>query len=166
MEKGDISMTIQNQFKKALAFCLACLLLCGLALPCRAADYTPLAEELQELGLFLGTDEGFALDKTQFRQLFLNLIRNAAEAMPSGGIIKIFLSFDGAFLTIRVQDNGCGIPAEYLPTLFDLFVTYKKNGTGLGLAICQEIVASHNGTISVSSVPGEGSTFTVVFPFS
>ena len=108
----------------------------------------------------------FALDKTQFRQLFLNLIRNAAEAMPSGGTIKIFLSFDGAFLTIRVQDNGCGIPAEYLPTLFDLFVTYKKNGTGLGLAICQEIVASHNGTISVSSVPGEGSTFTVVFPFS
>ena len=61
-------MTIQNQFKKALAFCLACLLLCGLALPCRAADYTPLAEELQELGLFLGTDEGFALDKTLTRE--------------------------------------------------------------------------------------------------
>ncbi len=61
-------MTIQNQLKKALAFCLACLLLCGLALPCRAADYTPLAEELQELGLFLGTDEGFALDKTLTRE--------------------------------------------------------------------------------------------------
>ena len=53
-----------------------------------------------------------------------------------------------------------------LPTLFDLFVTHKKNGTGLGLAICKEIVTAHDGTISVSSVPGEGSTFTVVFPFS
>ena len=73
----------------------------------------------------------FALDTTQFRQLFLNLIRNAAEAMPSGGTIKISLCFDGDFLTIRVQDTGCGIPAEDLPTLFDLFVTHKKNGTGL-----------------------------------
>ena len=108
----------------------------------------------------------FALDTTQFRQLFLNLIRNAAEAMPSGGTIKISLCFDGDFLTIRVQDTGCGIPAEDLPTLFDLFVTHKKNGTGLGLAICKEIVTAHDGTISVSSVPGEGSTFTVVFPFS
>lgn len=108
----------------------------------------------------------FALDATQFRQLFLNLIRNAAEAMPSGGTIKIFLCFDGNLLTIRVQDTGCGISAEDLPTLFDLFVTYKKNGTGLGLAICKEIVTAHNGTISVSSIPGEGSTFTVVFPFS
>lgn len=68
----------------------------------------------------------FALDTTQFRQLFLNLIRNAAEAMPSGGTIKISLCFDGDFLTIRVQDTGCGIPAEDLPTLFDLFVTHKK----------------------------------------
>lgn len=75
------------------------------------------------------------------------------------------LCFGGDFLTIRVQDTGCGIPAEDLPTLFDLFVTHKKNGTGLGLAICKEIVTAHDGTISVSSVPGEGSTFTVVFPF-
>ncbi len=108
----------------------------------------------------------FALDTTQFRQLFLNLIRNAAEAMPSGGTIQIFLCFDGEALTIRVQDTGCGIPAEDLPTIFDLFVTHKKNGTGLGLAICREIVTAHNGTISVSSIPGEGTTFTVVFPFS
>ena len=108
----------------------------------------------------------FALDTTQFRQLFLNLIRNAAEAMPSGGTIQISLCFDGDILTIRVRDTGCGIPAEDLPTLFDLFVTHKKNGTGLGLAICREIVTAHNGTISVSSVPGEGSTFTVVLPFS
>ena len=84
----------------------------------------------------------------------------------TGGTIKISLCFDGDFLTIRVQDTGCGIPAEDLPTLFDLFVTHKKNGTGLGLAICKEIVTAHDGTISVSSVPGEGSTFTVVFPFS
>lgn len=114
----------------------------------------------------LCADTGVLLEKQQVSIDFLNLIRNAAEAMPSGGTIKISLCFDGDFLTIRVQDTGCGIPAEDLPTLFDLFVTHKKNGTGLGLAICKEIVTAHDGTISVSSVPGEGSTFTVVFPFS
>ena len=65
-----------------------------------------------------------------------------------------------------MPDVQTDCPAEDLPTLFDLFVTHKKNGTGLGLAICKEIVTAHDGTISVSSVPGEGSTFTVVFPFS
>ena len=84
--------------------------------------------------------------------------------MSDGGTIHIRLSCDGDFVTIKVEDTGCGIPEEYLPTLFDLFVTHKKNGTGLGLAICREIVTAHHGSISAQSVPGEGTTFTVMFP--
>lgn len=104
------------------------------------------------------------IDRTKFQQLFSNLIRNAAEAMPDGGTILISVSCDGDNVILQVQDTGCGIPEEYLPTLFDLFVTHKKNGTGLGLAICREIVSAHRGTISVESAPGQGTTFTVALP--
>lgn len=104
------------------------------------------------------------IDQTKFRQLFSNLIRNAAEAMPEGGEILLSVSCDGNSVQIRVTDHGCGIPEEYLPSLFDLFVTHKKNGTGLGLAICREIVQAHNGTITVESEPEKGTTFTVLLP--
>lgn len=104
------------------------------------------------------------IDKIKFQQLISNLIRNAAESMPDGGTIHIRLSCDGDFVSIKIEDTGCGIPEEYLPTLFDLFVTHKKNGTGLGLAICREIVTAHHGSISAQSVPGEGTTFTVMLP--
>ena len=66
--------------------------------------------------------------------------------MPDGGTIRIAVSCDGETVSITVQDTGCGIPKEYLPTLFDLFVTHKKNGTGLGLAICREIAEAHRGS--------------------
>lgn len=105
------------------------------------------------------------IDKVKFQQLFSNLIRNAAEAMPDGGEIHLLISCDGSSVQIQVADTGCGIPAEYLPTLFDFFVTHKKNGTGLGLAICREIVSAHNGKISVQS-SCEGTVFTVVFPIA
>lgn len=104
------------------------------------------------------------LDRTKFHQLISNLIRNASEAMPDGGTIRIAVSCDGETVSITVQDTGCGIPKEYLPTLFDLFVTHKKNGTGLGLAICREIAEAHRGSISVTSEPGQGSVFTVTLP--
>ena len=86
--------------------------------------------------------------------------------MPSGGTIKISLCFDGDFLTIRVQDTGCGIPAEDLPTLFDLFVTHKKNGTGLGLAIARSAIVMHRGAIRVYSKENEGTTFSVRIPLN
>ncbi len=123
--------------------------------------------EAQGIDLQLSKDSAIPripIDKVKFQQLFTNLIRNAAEAMPDGGTIRVSISCDGDAVTIKVQDTGSGIPEEYLPTLFDLFVTHKKNGTGLGLAICREIAAAHGGTITAESVSGEGSTFTVTFP--
>lgn len=104
------------------------------------------------------------IDRIKFQQLFSNLIRNAAEAMPDGGEIRLFVSCDGSSVQIKVADTGCGIPDEYLPALFDFFVTHKKNGTGLGLAICREIVSAHNGKISVQSSSEEGTVFAVTLP--
>lgn len=67
-------------------------------------------------------------------------------------------------ICITITDNGCGIPASLLPDIFTPFTTYKENGTGLGLAIAKSVVEAHNGSISVTSVPLEGTTFTVTLP--
>ena len=104
-----------------------------------------------------------SLDPSKFQQVFYNLIRNAAEAMPEGGNIRIQASCSSSHVRIDVSNDGPPIPAEYLPDLFHPFITHKKEGTGLGLAICQEIVLAHNGTISVSSDENQ-TTFTVLLP--
>lgn len=101
------------------------------------------------------------VDKTKLQEVFLNLLKNAYDAsLPNG---KIFLAarMVDKTLIIKVQDTGCGITKEQLPTIFQPFVTYKKNGTGLGLAICEHIIKAHGGTISVESEPGVGTTFTI-----
>lgn len=107
------------------------------------------------------------LDPVKINQLFSNLIRNAAEAIhPHPGRITISLFCDGCNVDIKVTDNGRGITQEQMNTIFHPFVTYKKDGTGLGLAICDEIMKAHNGSISVISVPEEGTEFTLHFPIS
>jgi len=68
------------------------------------------------------------------------------------------------FITIVVRDTGCGITEEQLPTIFEPFVTYKKNGSGLGLAICDKIIKAHGGSISVESTINVGTTFTLTLP--
>ncbi|WP_230398768.1 two-component system sensor histidine kinase NtrB [Novisyntrophococcus fermenticellae] len=107
------------------------------------------------------------LDPVKMNQLFSNLIRNAAEAIaPNEGRITISLTCDGDNIDIKCSDNGCGITQEQMDTIFHPFVTYKKDGNGLGLAICEEIMKGHNGSISVISVPEEGTEFTLHFPIS
>ncbi len=107
----------------------------------------------------------FLLDRDKLLQTFLNLIRNAAEAMDGqGGTISITLSADTDTAVIRFRDNGPGIPAAYLSTLFDFFVTHKKDGTGLGLAIARSTVEAHGGTIDVSSIEGQGAEFIIRLP--
>lgn len=107
------------------------------------------------------------LDPVKINQLFSNLIRNAAEAIhPHHGRITISLFCDGCNVDVKVTDNGQGITQEQMDTIFHPFVTYKKDGTGLGLAICDEIMKAHNGSISVISVPKEGTEFTLHFPIS
>ncbi|MCS6907020.1 MAG: cache domain-containing protein [Anaerolineales bacterium] len=107
------------------------------------------------------------LDPAQMREVFLNLIHNAADAMPEGGkiLIRTAARPDG-MVTFEVEDEGRGIPPEHLSKLFTPFFTTKPvgKGTGLGLAITYGIVKMHRGQISVMSEVGKGTTFTVSLP--
>jgi two-component system NtrC family sensor kinase len=106
----------------------------------------------------------------QLRQVFLNLVLNACDAMPSGGQVGITTqglpatADQFAAIIIRVSDTGIGIADEHRPHLFEPFYTTKPQGTGLGLAISAHIVTQHGGQITVDSTPGEGSTFTITLP--
>ena len=103
----------------------------------------------------------------QLKQVFLNFILNAAEAMPQGGPLEIrgqVLRDEGTWLTVAIADSGPGIPPQDLDKIFEPFFTTKSNGTGLGLAVCHNIIAQHGGHVTVDSAPGHGSTFTVWLP--
>lgn len=112
----------------------------------------------------LGAGPVLSMDAVKLRQALLNLVRNATESLGKNGSIHIILTEGEDTLRIQVTDNGCGIRPEYLPTLFDPFVTHKKNGTGLGLAIVRQVMQAHGGTVEVLSCPGQGTTFTLSFP--
>jgi two-component system, NtrC family, sensor kinase len=104
-------------------------------------------------------------DKSQLKQLFLNVFLNAIQAMPGGGEMKVeALRKDGPRAVVAVADNGPGIPEEHLDRIFDPFFTTKKSGTGLGLSICYNIVKSHGGEIEVKSRPGQGTTILISLP--
>ena len=106
--------------------------------------------------------------ETQLSQVFLNLIVNAAQAMRQGGEITIDTRCENERCVIRISDTGPGISADILDSIFEPFFTTKGvgEGTGLGLAISQDIVRRHNGDISVTSRPGEGTCFTISLPLS
>jgi len=104
-------------------------------------------------------------DPDQIKQVFINLIKNGIEAMPNGGTLRIAACREGDDqVTIRVTDQGCGIPADIMEKLGQPFYTTKTKGTGLGLMVTYNIIHSHQGEISVESTPGKGTCFTVVLP--
>jgi signal transduction histidine kinase len=107
-------------------------------------------------------------DAHQLKQVFLNLILNACEAMPDGGGIavqveRLSVSNDKNAVEIRISDTGDGIPPEMLPQIFNPFFTTKRHGTGLGLAIVNRILLNHNGSIKAANT-GSGARFTVSLP--
>ncbi|MHB8155856.1 MAG: ATP-binding protein [Desulfocucumaceae bacterium] len=104
-------------------------------------------------------------DASRIKQVFVNLILNAIQAMPTGGNLEIKTSMEDDFICTEFKDYGLGINHNDLPKIFDPFYTTKESGTGLGLSISHQIVKSHNGTIHVSSTPGEGTVFKVKLPF-
>ena len=113
-------------------------------------------------------------DPTHLQTLFLNLISNALDAMPNGGLLMIRTqeiqpqpsSGNGRWLEISITDTGIGITEESKKRIFDPFFTTKKmgEGTGLGLAICDKIIKEHSGRLDVQSEVGKGSTFFVYLP--
>jgi PAS domain S-box-containing protein len=116
------------------------------------------------------------VDKGQMGQVIQNLIINARHAMPNGGVIKVSCQNRpdfredaskrpaGDYISIKISDEGTGIPAELLEKVFDPYFTTKKDGSGLGLAICHSVIEKHDGSISVESEAGKGTTFTIYLP--
>ena len=102
----------------------------------------------------------------QLTQVFLNIIINAIEAMPTGGDLRVgtLLSEDREWVLVAFRDSGPGLTSERIAHIFEPFYTTKPEGTGLGLSISYGIVERHGGTIEVSSQPGQGATFIVRLP--
>jgi len=110
----------------------------------------------------------FRADREQIEQVLLNLILNAAEAMPKGGMLRLGAAveeFEGeSWLVLSVRDNGEGMSQEQIANLFAPFLTYKESGTGIGLAIVKKIMENHAGKVQVESKVGQGTRFKLLFP--
>jgi two-component system NtrC family sensor kinase len=105
-------------------------------------------------------------DLSQIKQVFINLIINACEAMEDGGTLTITSCHNEAdqTQTFSFIDTGDGIPAEHLSNIFDPFFTTKEKGTGLGLSVVYGIIIRHNGKIEVKSEVGKGTEIRIVLP--
>jgi len=104
------------------------------------------------------------VDGTQIKQVFLNILLNAMQAMPSGGGIEVRMHANGECITTEIQDHGEGMPAAVKAQLFTPFFTTKPKGVGLGLSISQRIIEGHRGAIRVTSQPGVGTTVRIELP--
>ncbi len=104
----------------------------------------------------------------QLQQVFLNILNNARDATPKGGMIRIETQaplHDEKFVKVIFSDNGSGIPQEYVKRIYEPFFTTKKNGTGLGLFLCYNIIRTHGGELEIQSEEGKGTTVVVKIPF-
>jgi signal transduction histidine kinase len=103
-------------------------------------------------------------DRFSLGRVYRNLITNAIQATAAGGRVMVTTARDGDRVEIKFADTGSGIPPERLPAIFDDFVTTKRRGLGLGLATSKRIVEQLDGTITVESEVGRGTSFTLRFP--
>jgi signal transduction histidine kinase len=110
----------------------------------------------------------FRADRPQVEQVLLNLILNAADAMPKGGTLRLTAAREinegEPHLAIGVRDNGQGMTQDQIANLFAPFLTYKESGTGIGLAIVKKIMENHRGKVEVESKVGQGTRFKLLFP--
>ena len=134
------------------------------------ADFTFLIERrLSQNAVRLELDVSENLPAIQgngqkLKQVLMNLVINALDAMPEGGSLWFAAQVSGAHLEIAVRDTGKGIPKNRLETIFEPFHTTKTNGLGLGLTICREIVEMHGGRLTGQSEVGQGTMFTMTLP--
>jgi len=135
--------------------------------------FKPAAEEKKvtlDLKALVGETPPISGDQGRIEQILINLVNNAIHYTPAGGKVSLEAQYNGDNFIIKVSDTGEGIPPEELPYIWERFYrvdkarTRKKGGSGLGLAIVKSLVRAHGGTVTASSKPGEGSTFTVTLP--
>ena len=104
-------------------------------------------------------------DPVELREVLVNVIYNAVDAMPGGGEIQLSAKEANDLVAISITDSGTGMRPEVKSRLFDPFFTTKgKAGTGMGLAVSFGIIRRHDGSIEVDSVPGQGTTFRILLP--
>jgi signal transduction histidine kinase len=109
-------------------------------------------------------DTQVPLDEDEIRQVLVNLMENACQAMTSGGTLTVGTKSHAELVEIVIADTGCGIPQEHLSKIFAPFFTTKSRGTGLGLAVVKKIIDRHQGVINVQSKIGEGTAFHIRLP--
>ncbi len=107
-----------------------------------------------------------AVDRTQLKQAFFNVIKNAFQAMTHGGLIRIHTDLTEDFVTVSFADSGSGIDADAMSKIFEPYFTTKASGSGLGLLIVRRIVREHGGEIDISSDAGKGLTLTIRLPLT
>jgi diguanylate cyclase (GGDEF)-like protein/PAS domain S-box-containing protein len=105
-------------------------------------------------------------DENQMKQVFVNVLKNAIEAMPAGGEVTVRTERTERLLTVHITDQGSGIPEELASQIGQPFFTTKENGTGLGLMICHNIMESHGGKLSIASMSGGGTTVEIELPYT
>jgi two-component system NtrC family sensor kinase len=106
-------------------------------------------------------------DPDQLQQVFINLINNSLDAMPSGGTLKVTTRLDNGSVLIELSDSGEGITQDRLDLIFEpMFSTKRGRGTGLGLTIVKQIIHEHNGAVEVESEPGQQTTFRIRLPLA
>jgi two-component system, sporulation sensor kinase A len=103
-------------------------------------------------------------EENHLKQVFINILKNAIEAMNNGGAILIQLKRSDNDVWVQVKDQGCGIPQNLLPKIGEPFYTTKEKGTGLGLMICHKIIGDHMGNIQINSIEGKGTTVDIFLP--
>ena len=103
-------------------------------------------------------------DPNQLKQVLLNLVANAADAMPGGGILSLAASTNQSSVCVDVRDSGKGIPEENLEKVFYPYFSTKNGGTGLGLAVAYRIIEEHSGHIRAFNSPGGGAVFSIILP--
>lgn len=126
----------------------------------------PLTENTEKLLTFRCQSDIPAVfaDRTKLYEAFLNLIKNALEAVEIDGSVNMTLTTDDKTVRISIEDDGCGMETQQLVHIFEPFVTYKADGIGIGLAVVKRIIDAHEGRITVYSSVGKGTTMTITLP--
>lgn len=119
-----------------------------------------------ELSVEAQKTASIAIDSEQIRQVLLNLVLNAVQAMPEGGRISLRSHQETGSIVLEIVDEGTGIAPENIERIFDPFFTTRSTGTGLGLSIAHQIVHGHGGEISVRNNPDRGATFAISLPIA
>ncbi len=104
------------------------------------------------------------LDRRLIRQALVNLVQNAQQAMPDGGLLELQASFKDEHVVLDIIDTGSGMSPAALDKMFQVFFSTKPTGSGLGLPTVRKIIEAHHGTITCESEPGRGTKFTLNFP--